>query len=109
MPEPTERSVYQIGQVFNIQGFELIGNDENNMQAVDLVANAQLTKVQNNPDQLLNMLIRSFAPSIYGNEMPKLACLCSLVGGVPMKQTQDISIRENINLLLIGDPGVSKS
>ena len=50
MPEPTERSVYQIGQVFNIQGFELIGNDENNMQAVDLVANAQLTKVQNNPD-----------------------------------------------------------
>lgn len=26
-----------------------------------------------------------------------------------MKQTQDISIRENINLLLIGDPGVSKS
>lgn len=109
MPEPTERSVYQIGQVFNIQGFELIGNDENNMQTVDLLANAQLTKVQNNPDQLLNMLIRSFAPSIYGNEMPKLACLCSLVGGVPMKQTQDISIRENINLLLIGDPGVSKS
>lgn len=40
--------------------------------------------------------------------MAKLSCLCALVGGCAASVT-DISVRQNVNLLLIGDPGVSKS
>ena len=35
------------------------------------------------PDHAISALINAFAPAIYGMEMAKLACLCSIVGGCP--------------------------
>jgi replicative DNA helicase Mcm len=53
-------------------------------------------------------VIRSIAPSIYGYDHIKEAIMYLLFGGVP-KQLPDISIRGEINALLIGDPGTAKS
>ncbi len=53
-------------------------------------------------------IIRSIAPSIYGYEHIKEAIMYLLFGGVP-KQLPDITIRGEINILLIGDPGTAKS
>jgi replicative DNA helicase Mcm len=53
-------------------------------------------------------VIRSIAPSIYGYEHIKEAIMYLLFGGV-VKQLEDITIRGDMNALLIGDPGTAKS
>jgi replicative DNA helicase Mcm len=53
-------------------------------------------------------VIQSIAPSIYGYEHIKESIMYLLFGGVP-KQLPDITIRGDMNVLLIGDPGTAKS
>jgi replicative DNA helicase Mcm len=53
-------------------------------------------------------VIRSIAPSIYGYEHIKEAIMYLLFGAV-MKQRPDITIRGDMNVLLVGDPGTAKS
>jgi len=53
-------------------------------------------------------IIGSIAPSIYGYEHIKEAIMYLLFGGVP-KTLPDITIRGELNVLLIGDPGTAKS
>jgi len=53
-------------------------------------------------------VVRSIAPSIYGYEHIKEAIMYMLFGGV-MKQLPDITIRGDMNVLLVGDPGTAKS
>jgi replicative DNA helicase Mcm len=53
-------------------------------------------------------IISSIAPSIYGYEHIKEAIMYLLFGGVS-KTLPDITIRGEMNALLIGDPGTAKS
>ncbi len=53
-------------------------------------------------------IMRSIAPSIYGYETIKEAIMYIVFGGVP-KHLADISIRGELNILLVGDPGTAKS
>ena len=53
-------------------------------------------------------IIGSIAPSIYGLEHIKEAIMLLLFGGIK-KQLPDITIRGELNVLLIGDPGTAKS
>jgi len=53
-------------------------------------------------------LSSSIAPEIYGHEDVKKALLLLLVGGVD-RQPAGMKIRGNINICLMGDPGVAKS
>jgi len=53
-------------------------------------------------------ILRSIAPSIYGYEHVKEAIMYLLFGGAP-KHLPDITIRGDMNVLLIGDPGTAKS
>jgi len=50
----------------------------------------------------------SIAPSIYGYPRIKEAIMYQLFGGMP-KSMPDTRIRGDINILLVGDPGVGKS
>lgn len=54
-------------------------------------------------------IIRSIAPSIYGYEDVKEAISYLLFSGVPKTLPDGVSIRGDVNLLLIGDPGTAKS
>jgi replicative DNA helicase Mcm len=53
-------------------------------------------------------IIRSIAPSIYGYEYIKEAITYLLFGGVA-KHLPDITVRGEMNVLLVGDPGTAKS
>ncbi|MDH5788852.1 MAG: minichromosome maintenance protein MCM, partial [Candidatus Bathyarchaeota archaeon] len=53
-------------------------------------------------------IMNSIAPSIYGYDHIKESIMYLLFGGVP-KTLPDITIRGEMNALLIGDPGTAKS
>lgn len=54
-------------------------------------------------------LSRSIAPEIYGHEDVKRALLLQLVSGVERTLPDGMKIRGDINICLMGDPGVAKS
>ncbi|CAG5132698.1 unnamed protein product [Candidula unifasciata] len=59
-------------------------------------------------DDFYDKLASSIAPEIYGHADVKKALLLLLVGGVD-KSPKGMKIRGNINICLMGDPGVAKS
>lgn len=59
-------------------------------------------------DDLYTTLASSIAPEIYGHLDVKKALLLLLVGGID-RCADGMKIRGNINICLMGDPGVAKS
>ncbi len=55
------------------------------------------------------MLAKSIAPEIYGHLDVKKALLLLLVGGVTKTMGDGMRIRGDINMCMMGDPGVAKS
>jgi DNA replication licensing factor MCM4 len=58
--------------------------------------------------KVYDILSSSIAPSVFGMEDVKKALLLQLFGGV-RKECQNTRFRGDVNILLAGDPGVSKS
>jgi len=58
---------------------------------------------------LLNKMVRSIAPSIWGHSNVKKALALQLFGGVKKKRSDGTAMRGDIHALLVGDPGVAKS
>lgn len=65
-------------------------------------------ELRNDPD-LYNKLAASIAPEIFGHEDVKKALLLLLVGGVTKNVGDGMKIRGDLNICLMGDPGVAKS
>lgn len=59
--------------------------------------------------QLYEYLSRSIAPEIFGHVDVKKALLLQLIGGVTKEMGDGMRIRGDINVCLMGDPGVAKS
>ncbi|KAK3076598.1 Mcm2-7 hexameric complex component, partial [Coniosporium uncinatum] len=59
--------------------------------------------------QLYEILSRSIAPEIFGHADVKKALLLQLIGGVTKEIGDGMRIRGDINICLMGDPGVAKS
>lgn len=59
--------------------------------------------------QLYEYLSRSIAPEIFGHVDVKKALLLQLIGGVTKEVKDGMRIRGDINICLMGDPGVAKS
>ena len=70
----------------------------------------EIEKLKNNPN-IYDILINSFAPSIWENETVKRGLLLQLFGGVNKDFTKmgQGKFRGDINILLIGDPSTAKS
>lgn len=58
---------------------------------------------------MYDRLAASIAPEIYGHVDIKKALLLMLVGGVTRNMGDGMRIRGDINICLMGDPGVAKS
>ena len=69
---------------------------------------AQIEELKSDP-ALYNKLAHSIAPEIYGHVDVKKALLLLLVGGVTKTMGDGMMIRGDLNVCLMGDPGVAKS
>ncbi|KAJ8594277.1 minichromosome maintenance protein mcm7p [Rhizopogon salebrosus TDB-379] len=69
---------------------------------------AQIAEMQADPS-LYNKLAQNIAPEIYGHTDVKKALLLLLVGGVTKAMGDGMKIRGDLNICLMGDPGVAKS
>ena len=58
----------------------------------------------NNPN-VFALLVHSLCPNIYGLELIKAGLLLSLFGG----SATSSELREDIHVLVVGDPGLGKS
>ncbi len=54
-------------------------------------------------------IARSIAPTIYGNDEIKEAIALQLFGGIPKEMPDGTTLRGDIHVLLVGDPGIAKS
>ncbi|ORD99514.1 MCM4 [Hepatospora eriocheir] len=88
---------------------------------IDLISFKEFDKVKEDNDfideinelrrkeNVYEILSKSIAPSIFGMDNVKKALLLQLFGGVPKIIDQSSKLRGDINILLAGDPGISKS
>jgi len=74
----------------------------------DLSANHQVDELANSQNAY-SKLSRSIAPEIFGHGDVKKALLLQLVGGVAKTLRDGVNLRGDINICLMGDPGVAKS
>lgn len=59
--------------------------------------------------EILQKIVRSIAPSIWGKKEEKQALAFQLFGGVKKMRSDGTETRGDIHILLVGDPGVAKS
>ncbi|GIQ89392.1 mini-chromosome maintenance protein, partial [Kipferlia bialata] len=74
---------------------------------VDSDDKAMIEAAAKNPN-IGDRIIRSVAPSLFGMKEAKEALVCALFGGVAKKEGHH-RVRGDVNVLLLGDPGVAKS
>ncbi|KAI5797450.1 MCM2/3/5 family-domain-containing protein [Peziza echinospora] len=80
-----------------LAGFRLTEEDEKAIRALA------------RDEDVIDKIIDSIAPSIYGHRDIKTAVAVSLFGGVHKNPQGKHNIRGDINVLLLGDPGTAKS
>ncbi|KAL9091455.1 MAG: hypothetical protein Q9165_004841 [Trypethelium subeluteriae] len=80
-----------------LAGFRLAEDDERQIRALA------------RDPAIIDKIVASIAPSIYGHTDIKTAVALSLFGGVSKEAEGKHSIRGDINILLLGDPGTAKS
>lgn len=59
--------------------------------------------------KLIDKMVKSIAPSIWGHNDVKKALALQLFSGVKKKRSDGTHMRGDIHVLLVGDPGVAKS
>ncbi|KAF4125977.1 DNA replication licensing factor MCM2 [Geosmithia morbida] len=80
-----------------LAGFRLTEEDEQ-----------EIRRLSRDPN-IVDKIINSMAPSIYGHTDVKTAVALSLFGGVAKTTRGSHHVRGDINVLLLGDPGTAKS
>ncbi len=67
----------------------------------------RIRELSEDPD-IENRIVKSIAPSIYGVDVVKKAIALTMFGGNEKVLSDGTRVRGEINLLLLGDPGVAK-
>lgn len=91
---------------------EAISTEEKQKEFMDVEVTKEeqeeIEKLAKDPNIYLK-LVQSIAPSIYGHESVKEAIALQLFSGVKKTLPGNLTVRGNVHVLLMGDPGVAKS
>ncbi|MGC9309943.1 MAG: hypothetical protein ACP5D2_04595, partial [Candidatus Nanoarchaeia archaeon] len=96
----------------NISDFMIYARDINTLEAEECVYldDEDIKEIKEIASyKPLERLSESLVPDVYGNEYIKKAIVLQLVKGVEKKRPDGSKTRNDIHILLSGDPGVSKS
>lgn len=96
-------------QLLSSQQNSIITNPANYLSDEDVAAIHKLRKKYSNDEDLMNVLVNSFASHIYGHERIKEAILLQNIGSVDIQLDEGVRNRGKINIFLVGDPGVTKT
>ena len=91
---------------------EAMSIEKHKKSSLDFTATAeqreQLDDLAEDPE-IYDRMAKSIAPEIFGHEDIKKALLLLMIGGATRKMSDGMRIRGDINICLMGDPGVAKS
>lgn len=89
-----------------IEANHLVKCSENETIGNDAYQEQTFRRMAQDP-QIAEKIYGSIAPSIYGHEFVKKGLTLAMFGGEPVEGTH--RVRGDINVLLLGDPGIAKS
>ncbi|HJJ56258.1 MAG TPA: minichromosome maintenance protein MCM [Methanocorpusculum sp.] len=84
----------------SVKEFEEVNIDEDDEKII---------KQMSKDPKIGDKIIKSIAPTIYGNENVKEAIMLQMFGGISKEMPDGSYLRGDIHVMLIGDPGVAKS
>jgi replicative DNA helicase Mcm len=106
LPKRTKSGMMVTFDIFlDVNSITVLGKEPESI--VDAEDINKITELARDP-YVHKKILASIAPSIFGYDHIKEAIIYLLFGGVP-KDLEDIKLRGEINILLIGDPGTAKS
>jgi DNA replication licensing factor MCM6 len=104
---------YQVQSADSRFGFRKVtaADDEDNEDTINNMTRAEQQLVISMKDQedLYTKLAQSVAPTVYGHLDVKKGLLLQLFGGIPKKTSDDLKLRGDINICIVGDPATAKS
>ena len=103
-----ERDKSTIFEIFiDVISYEFEQNDFSELNITE-EDEKEILEMAKDPD-ILNKIIRSIAPTIYGLDKEKEAVALQLFGGSQKVMDDGTTMRGDIHILMMGDPGVAKS
>lgn len=94
-------------------------NDAKSASSIDATTDLNMLSVSEmygvlqiaNHPSVFALLVASLCPTIYGHELVKAGLLLSLFGGSKKRDDmlEDSSLRSDVHMLIVGDPGMGKS
>jgi DNA helicase MCM9 len=109
--DPPYTSSYPSSSAFLLYDVPHLNEFEQFWQHYRSSSSSSSSHKQRNYGELLarNIIIRSVCPQLYGLFLVKLSLLLTIIGGSPTAYEGGIRRRNQIHLLMIGDPGCGKS
>jgi DNA replication licensing factor MCM6 len=104
-------SVHPIDSVFDWQSPQESGVEERPeaiMEQYTAEERAEIAAMQSDP-KIYEKVYRSIAPSVFGHEEIKRGIVLMLFGGVHKKTKDNIDLRGDLNVCIVGDPSTAKS
>ncbi|CAA7402877.1 unnamed protein product [Spirodela intermedia] len=104
----TGKSRMQVEDQFECDSFSAGMAERNDGPSDNKEKVERLKELAKQPD-IYDRLTKSLAPNIWELDDVKKGLLCQLFGGNALKLASGAAFRGDINILLVGDPGTSKS
>ena len=74
------------------------------------ISKEEIRKISDKSEsKLTDLLVRSFAPNIQGNEIIKESILLTMISAETKTLDDGTNVRRDLNIFLLGDPGTAKS
>ena len=96
-------------ELLDSESDSIVENPERILTEVDRLQILALRQKYPKDSDLLEVLVNSFAPYIYGHRSEKLSIILQAIGSVPISLDRNVQKKSQINILLVGDPGEAKS